>query len=240
MQRAAGSLNGVEAMMFGGANVVGAITSAANIGDKNVEIARKLLKEYGIPIVKEQVGGHQGMKIRYQTWDNQIQYRNIERSQFAETMLAKEAHFKGNKIRVLVVDDSPLVRSILIKAMSAEPDIEVVGEAKDAYEARELLLEKNPDVITLDIIMPRMDGVTFLKKLMVYYPKPVIIVSTIAKDGSKATSRAKQIGAVDVLDKEALNIYQGLDLIKSQLIPKIRSASRAYIKKRSREAVIDI
>ncbi len=240
MQRASGSLNGVEAMLFGGANVVGAIKSGANIGEKNVEIARALLKQYGIPVTREQVGGHHGLKLRYQTWDNAVQVRNIERSQFAETMLAKDEHFEKNRIKVLVVDDSPLVRSLLIKAMAGEPDIEVVGEAGDAFEARELMLEKNPDVITLDIIMPKMDGVTFLKKLMVYYPKPVIIISTMAKAGSKAELRADKIGAVEVLDKDMLNLYQGLEKVKSVLIPKIRSAARAYIKKKSKEDVMNL
>lgn len=237
MERAAGGLRGVEAMVFGGANVVGAISSGSNIGESNVAVARAMLKQYGIPITKEHVGGHNGLKLRYQTWDNQAVYRNIERSQFAQTMLAKEAHFQTNRIKVLVVDDSPLVRTLLIRAMQDAPDIEVVGQAKDAFEARELLLETNPDVITLDVIMPKMDGVSFLKKLMVYYPKPVIIISTIAKAGSKVELRADKIGAVDIIDKEKLNLYQGLDTVKSILIPKIRSASRAYIKKRSAEEV---
>ena len=240
MDRGAGGLNGAEAMLFGGASVVGAIRSASNIGDNNVAMARKKLKEYGISITKEQVGGKSGMKIRYQTWDNQVQWRKIERSQFAQSMLAKEEHFDRNRIKVLVVDDSPLVRSLLIKAMADEPDIEVVGQAGDAYEAREMLLEKNPDVITLDIIMPKMDGVAFLKRLMVYHPKPVIIVSTIAKAGSKVEFRADKIGAVDVIDKETLNIYEGLSTIKSMLLPKIRNAARAYIKKKDKAEVANI
>jgi chemotaxis receptor (MCP) glutamine deamidase CheD/CheY-like chemotaxis protein len=240
LERGAGTLAGAEAMMFGGAAVVGAIRSGANIGDKNVEIARRMLKQYNIPITKEQVGGQNGMKIRYQTWDNTVDWRYIERSQFADTLLAKEERFDKNKIRVMVVDDSPIVRSILVKAMQDEPDIEVVAEAKDAFEAREKLLETNPDVITLDIIMPKMDGVTFLKRLMVYHPKPVIICSTIAKAGSKVEFRADKIGAVDVIDKESLNIYKGLEGIKKMLIPKIRSAARAFVKQKTKEEVLAI
>ncbi|MEW6263706.1 MAG: response regulator [Thermodesulfobacteriota bacterium] len=237
MERGAGGLKGAEAMIFGGANVVGAIKSGANIGAKNIEMANKMLKDYGIPITKEVVGGLNGMKIRFRTWDNQVQHRYIERSQFAETMLAKEEHFESNKIRILVVDDSAIVRNILTKAVESEPDLEVVGQAKDAYEAREMLLEKNPDVITLDIIMPKMDGVTFLKKLMVYYPKPVIICSTIAKAGSKVELRSDKIGAVDVIDKESLNLYQGLDGVKKILIPKIRAAARTIVRKKTKEEV---
>ena len=107
LKRGAGSLAGAEAMLFGGASVVGAIRSASNIGDKNVALARQILKEYGIPITKEKVGGNTGMKIFYQTWDNTVEYKYIERSEFAESMLAKTEHFDKNKIRVLVVDDFP-------------------------------------------------------------------------------------------------------------------------------------
>ena len=240
LERGAGSLKGAEAMLFGGASVVGAIKSAGNIGEKNVALAKTMLKDYGIPITEEFTGGNTGLKIHYQTWDNKVNYRLIERSQFANTMLAKQEHFESNKIKVLVVDDSSLVRNILVKAINDEPDMEVIGEAKDAFEAREMLIEKNPDVITLDIIMPKMDGVTFLKKLMVYYPKPVIIISTIAKAGSKVELRADKIGAVDVIDKESLNIYQGLDVIKKILIPKLKTASRAYVKKKTKEEVVQI
>ena len=220
LERGAGTLKGAEAMIFGGANVVGAIRNGGNIGDSNVALAEEMLKQYNIRITLKQTGGNNGMKITYHTGENQVQHRLIERSQFAESMLAKDEHFDNNKIRVLVVDDSSIVRSLLAKALETEPDIEIVGLAKDAYEAREMLLEKNPDVITLDIIMPKMDGVTFLKKLMVYYPKPVIICSTIAKSGSQAEMRADRIGAVDIIDKESLNLYQGLDTVKKSLSPK--------------------
>ena len=109
--------------------------------------------------------------------------------------------------RVLVVDDSSAVRTLLTKGIELDPDLAVVGTAEDAYEARSKLLELDPDVITLDIVMPRMDGVTFLKKIMVYKPKPVIIVSTIAQHGSAMRKRAEEIGAAGVIDKEELQIY---------------------------------
>ena len=240
LERGAGSLSGAEAMVFGGANVVGAIRSATNIGEKNVELAKSILSEYRIPITKIQVGGNTGLKIHYRTWNNEVTVRQIERSQFAKTMLSKVEHFDTNKIKVLIVDDSPIVRNILAKAMKDEPDMEIVGMAQDAFEAREMLLEKNPDVITLDIIMPRMDGVTFLKKLMVYYPKPVIICSTIAKAGSKVELRADQIGAADIIDKESLNLYEGLETVKKILLPKIRLAARRHINKKSKDDVLKL
>ncbi|MDR2613272.1 MAG: response regulator [Deltaproteobacteria bacterium] len=146
----------------------------------------------------------------------------------------------GSRIKVLVVDDSSIVRNLLTKALSDEADIRVVGAAKDAYEAREMLLELGPDVMTLDIVMPKMDGVTFLKKLMVYYPLPVIICSTIAKSGSAAELRSDKIGAVDVIDKESLNLYHGLETVKKILVPKIRAAARTRVTRKSKEEVAGI
>jgi two-component system chemotaxis response regulator CheB len=158
----------------------------------------------------------------------------------ASAPAARPAAAPSGRIKVLVVDDSSIVRNLLCKAMADEPDIKVVGAAKDAYEAREMLLELGPDVITLDIVMPKMDGVTFLKKLMVYYPIPVIICSTIAKSGSAAELRSDKIGAVDVIDKETLNLYQGLDTVKKILIPKIRAAARTRVARKSKEEVAGI
>jgi two-component system chemotaxis response regulator CheB len=150
---------------------------------------------------------------------------------------AKASKPHSGRIKVLIVDDSAIVRNLLTKAMADEPDIMVVGAAKDAYEAREMLLELGPDVVTLDIVMPKMDGVTFLKKLMVYFPIPVIICSTIAKSGSQAELRSDKIGAVDVIDKESLNLYHGLDAVKRILIPKIRAAARTTVTKKTKEQV---
>lgn len=266
MDRACGSLNGVEAMIFGGANVVGNIRPGEQIGERNVALAREMMRKNGVKVTKEQVGGNVGLKLHYQNWDNQIQVipmnpRNMagsliardEKERFAPpaavAALAKNPAFaaaaspaaaKGRKIKVLIVDDSAIVCNLLSKAMADEPDIEVVGQAKDAFQAREMLLETGPDVVTLDIIMPKMDGVTFLKKLMVYHPLPVIICSTIAKSGSQAEYRSDKIGAVDVIDKESLNLYSGMDTVKKILIPKIRSAARTVVRKKSKDEVAAI
>jgi two-component system chemotaxis response regulator CheB len=274
-----GGLQGLEAIISGGANVVSNISSGTQIGQRNIQIARDTLGRHGIRVIQENVGGTVGLKLHYQNWDNKLAIEPMDRKVMSGSTISKEEtgrfgaapaaaaakpsaapsqrhafgsspapapaapapHFHaGGRIKVLVVDDSAIVRNLLVKAMADEPDIQVVGAAKDAYEAREMLLELGPDVITLDIVMPKMDGVTFLKKLMVYYPIPVIICSTIAKSGSQAELRSDQIGAVDVIDKETLNLYQGLDQVKKILIPKIRSAARTRVHKKSKEEVAGI
>lgn len=104
-------------------------------------------------------------------------------------------------MRVLVVDDSAVVRKMLTDALSKAPGIEIVGSAADVFIARDLILKHNPDVMTLDIEMPRMDGLTFLRKVMEYKPMPVIIVSSITKNGSAASVEALRLGAIDVISK---------------------------------------
>ena len=106
----------------------------------------------------------------------------------------------GN-IRVLVVDDSAIVRKVFTEELSREPGIEVVGTAPDPYVARDKIVHLKPDVVTLDIEMPRMDGLTFLRKLMRYYPLPVIIVSSLTPKGSELALEALASGALEVISK---------------------------------------
>jgi two-component system chemotaxis response regulator CheB len=121
----------------------------------------------------------------------------------------------------------------MTQPLNEDPEIEVVGEAHDAYEARSMILEHNPDCITLDIIMPKLDGVTFLKKLMIHYPKPVIIVSTIAKEGSTIRERAEKVGAVSVIDKEKLNLYREKKTVRDWLTREVKEAARQRVGKKS-------
>jgi two-component system chemotaxis response regulator CheB len=129
------------------------------------------------------------------------------------------------KIKVLIVDDSAIVRNILSEAIAAEPDMEVVGTAPDPYVARDKILALNPDVLTLDIEMPRMDGITFLKRLMHHHPIPTIIISSLGQSSCAATLEALRCGAVDVLAKPA-GPYSVGDLRKS-LAARIRGAAGA-------------
>jgi two-component system chemotaxis response regulator CheB len=128
-------------------------------------------------------------------------------------------------IRVLVVDDSAIVRKIFTEELSREKGMEVVGTAPDPYIARDKIVRLKPDVVTLDIEMPRTDGITFLKKLMRYYPLPVVIVSSLTKNGGKLALEAIESGAVEVLSKPGSSYSVGE--MKQQLVEKIRAAARA-------------
>jgi two-component system chemotaxis response regulator CheB len=138
------------------------------------------------------------------------------------------------KIRVLVVDDSAIVRKIFSEELSRYPDIEIIGTAPDPFVARDKIVKLQPDVITLDIEMPRMDGLTFLKKLMKYYPVPTIVVSSLTPKGGKMTLEALDIGAVDVIAKPGGSYSVG-DM-SSQLADKIRAASRVNMSPAARTA----
>jgi len=131
---------------------------------------------------------------------------------------------ENRKIKVLIVDDSAIVRKIFSEELSKEPDIEVIGTAPDPFVARDKIVHHKPDVITLDIEMPRMDGLTFLKKLMNYYPLPVIVVSSLTPRGSRMALEAMEEGAVDVLSKPGSSYSVG-DM-SLQLKEKIRAASK--------------
>ena len=136
----------------------------------------------------------------------------------------------GKRIRVLIVDDSALVRSLLTDILRTDPGIEVVGAAADAHVAREKIKQLNPDVLTLDVEMPKMDGITFLKNLMRLRPMPVVMVSSLTERGADVTLDALAIGAVDYLSKPKIDLAATLKDYGEELIEKIRIASRASVR----------
>ncbi|HEU4983011.1 MAG TPA: chemotaxis response regulator protein-glutamate methylesterase [Acidobacteriaceae bacterium] len=133
-----------------------------------------------------------------------------------------------SRIKVLVVDDSAIVRKILTETIAAEPDMEVVGTAPDPYVARDKILALNPDVLTLDIEMPRMDGLTFLKKLMLYHPMPVIVISSLGHSSCEASVEALRHGAIEVLAKPGGPYSIGE--LRTALAAKLRAAASARIR----------
>src|ERR1700752_4530653 len=130
------------------------------------------------------------------------------------------------KTRVLIIDDSALVRSLLTEIVNREPDLEAIGADPDPLVAREMIRALSPDVLTLDIEMPRMDGLDFLERLMRLRPTPVVMVSTQTERGAEATLKALELGAVDFVSKPRLGIASGLQELASDICEKIRVASR--------------
>ena len=135
------------------------------------------------------------------------------------------------KIRVLVVDDSALVRSLLAEIINRQPDMQCVGAAPDPFVAREMIRDLNPDVLTLDVEMPRMDGIDFLSKLMRLRPMPVVMVSTLTEHGAEVTMRALELGAIDFVAKPKIGVADGLRLLAEDITEKVRIAAKARIRK---------
>ncbi len=132
-------------------------------------------------------------------------------------------------IKLLVVDDSALVRNILSQGLAADVNIDVVGTAADAFIARDKIIELRPDVLTLDVEMPRMDGVEFLRRLMPQYPLPVVMVSSLTERGKRITLDALDAGAVDFVTKPSTNVAQGLDGMMMELRTKVKIAASANV-----------
>lgn len=133
------------------------------------------------------------------------------------------------KIKVLVIDDSALIRSLLTEIINSQPDMEVVAAAPDPIIARELIKQHNPDVLTLDVEMPKMDGLDFLERLMRLRPMPVVMISTLTERGSEITMRALELGAIDFVTKPKLAITDGIREYTELIADKIRAAARARI-----------
>jgi two-component system, chemotaxis family, protein-glutamate methylesterase/glutaminase len=133
------------------------------------------------------------------------------------------------RIKVLIVDDSALIRKVLTELIGRQPDMEVVGAAPDPLVAREMIKALNPDVLTLDVEMPRMDGLDFLQRLMRLRPMPVVMVSTLTEEGADTTLRALELGAIDFVSKPKLGVADGMKLLTKELGEKIRVAAQARV-----------
>jgi two-component system chemotaxis response regulator CheB len=139
------------------------------------------------------------------------------------------------RVRVLVIDDSALVRQVLTQGLSLDPEIEVVGSASDPYIARDRIVQLKPDVLTLDVEMPRMDGVEFLRRLMPQYPLPVLMVSALTQEGKRITLEALEAGAVDFVTKPTADVARGLNDMLRELREKVKAVSHANVSGWKRE-----
>ena len=135
----------------------------------------------------------------------------------------------SQKIKVLIVDDSAVIRKLLEKIFSSAPDIEVVGTAADPYIARDKLVALKPDVMTLDVEMPRMDGISFLEKVMQHFPTRTIIFSSLAKTGSETYFRALEAGAIEIMEKPSIDVSQSLEVLSQAILEKVRAVAKARL-----------
>lgn len=133
------------------------------------------------------------------------------------------------KIKVLIVDDSAVIRTMLQKILSSDPDIEVVGTAPDPYVGRDKLVALKPDVMILDIEMPRMDGITFLTKVMEHFPTRTIIFSSLSLERSEVALKCLEVGAIDTMPKPAIDVTKGVTAFKDELIEKVKMVAKSKI-----------
>ncbi len=209
-----------RARIYGGGAVVGHLNPSGNlagIGDRNIIVAREELSRAGVQLAGEDVGGTRGRRLEFNTETSQIDCRQVGTDNAAQP----------RSVGVLIVDDSRMVRRVVRSSLEGYEGLRIVGEATHPFEAREKILTCNPDVITLDIEMPRMDGLTFLKNLMAHFPKPVVVMSSLAKRGSSVEVAARQCGAWGVFDKEQLELFKGVQALQQLLAPVLLEAARA-------------
>src|ERR1700689_3837926 len=143
------------------------------------------------------------------------------------------------RVRVLIVDDSAVVRQTLSEVLSADPEIEVIGTAGDPFVAAERMRDELPDVITLDIEMPRMDGLTFLRKIMTQHPIPVVICSSLAEEGTRSGLEALENGAVEIVTKPRLGVRQFLEDSRTTLCDAVKAAAGARLRTPGARRVVE-
>jgi two-component system chemotaxis response regulator CheB len=213
----------LQAKIYGGARVIDNIGLGDSIGRTNVNYALSWLKERKIPVLANELGGNVGRKIIVNTHDFSVKHQLMNRSGAVDTSGGHSAMIERTA-KVVVVDDSAAVRAIFSRVLSQSGKVEVVGVACDAFEAREIIVEKNPDVVLLDIEMPGMSGVKFLEKLMQHFPLPTLMVSSLRPDDDAAL-RALELGALEFVHKPAQFDPNTLRFFAESLVQKVVAAA---------------
>jgi chemotaxis receptor (MCP) glutamine deamidase CheD/CheY-like chemotaxis protein len=226
----------LRATVIGGGAVVGHLAAAAevaglDVGRRNAACAVQLLRQAGIAIARQEVGGIHGRRVSFDTVTGAVGIRQIAQTAEREQRSARLAELRQRKGRILLIDDSATVRRLLRAVIERSDDLEVCGEAEDPFRARDALLALEPDALCLDVIMPKLDGLSFLRRLMQYKPIPTVVVSTIAKAGSTMERNLKDAGAIAVIDKDALAIHAGYETAERALLPALRRAVSAVVHK---------
>jgi two-component system, chemotaxis family, protein-glutamate methylesterase/glutaminase len=223
------------AKVYGGGAVVSSLSgNKMDIGVRNIECARRILRVLKIEIIFESLGGDKGRKISLDTATGDVT-EHISGSETTDNLSGSVVAAPLALTKVLIVDDSATIRTILQKVFEKSMKLVVVGTAVDPFDARDKIVKLQPDVITLDIEMPRMNGITFLEKLMASHPLPVVIVSSLAANGA-AAERALELGAIEFVHKPSQFDPMVLSELADQLIPKVLAAATANVAKRTAPA----
>ncbi len=224
------------AKIYGGGNVIQAGTLGESVGLRNIHFAEKCLQELRIPIVDRDTGGESARTIRFNTSNFEVlQILNRTQNSKAPVSISGFQNFQTAKsVKVLIVDDSATVRA-LFQQIFTKAGLEVVGVAADPYQARELIVSLKPDVLTLDIEMPKMTGVEFLEKLMKHMPIPVVMVSSLGSQG-EAAMRSLALGAIEFVHKPSQFDPAVLKELAIQLVDKVRAAATVNILKHRQKA----
>ena len=230
-------MKNLKATIYGGGEVITTFNQNVSIGQRNIQAAMNLCISMRIPYVIGDVGGEQSRRITMDSTTGQVQVHKVEKSSAAapKTVLADQGRAKvfQKKPRVLVVDDSATVRKIVRRAIEEDGRMEVCDEAADPFEAREKIIESVPDVISLDIMMPKMNGLEFLKRIMYFKPIPTVVLSTLVQEGNRLWIDLKKAGALSMVNKDDMKIYQSSDNLKENLIPKLYLAAKTQVAKRN-------
>ncbi len=225
----------LKAKIYGGANVIAVSQLGAGIGERNIEAAEKYLKEAGISIIERNVGGEYARTIKLNTTNFDVRHDTTQTQVGADGETAKvdvsgfTTLRTAKNIKVLIVDDSATVRTLFAKIFQAS-GLEVVGTAVDPYQARDLIVSKKPDVVTLDIEMPKMSGVVFLEKLMKHMPVPVVMVSSLSATGDAAL-KSLELGAVEFVHKPSQFDPTVLKTLAESLVSKVKAAASVNVLK---------
>jgi two-component system chemotaxis response regulator CheB len=219
----------VQVKLFGGADVLPTIARIRpTVGAQNCVIAAQVLAEEGFIVTASDMGGVCGRRIHFHTGTGTVLVNRLAAWKARED--TENRCLSKPKIRVLIVDDSALVRQTLSEVLSQDPAIQVIATASDPYVAAERIAEQEPDVIILDIEMPRMDGLTFLQKIMSQHPIPVIICSTLADEDATSTLKALEYGAVDIVAKPRVGTKQFLEESRVILSQAVKAAAGARLR----------
>ncbi len=232
--------NKLQAKIYGGGNVISLSHLGITIGKRNIDLAEQLLQAAGIPILEKNVAGESARTLKYNTATFEVIHHSSQDN--AEKQPVDVSGFKpllaAKSVKVLIVDDSATVRTLFSNIFS-KSGLEVVGVAADAYQAREMIIQKKPDVITLDIEMPKMSGVMFLEKIMKHLPIPVVMVSSLESNGTAAL-KSLELGAVEFVHKPSQYDPAILKNLAGMLVEKVRAAASVNVLKKIKETPSDI